>query len=188
MKLTKTQLKDLIIEEYSALLYENKDIVPFDDDARQAIDIMIMERAPELREKILQDFVSSIGRYNRRTNDRDFLKNNMKTLTDKFVGDIIFDYHDGLVGGATLHNLPDFSQDDFEKAHDYIEFHPAVVGVMKEINPIMEFTIKMSQIARNPNSSLKYGISKENAEMLLNILKTDDPMYLIQAYEIGDSL
>jgi hypothetical protein len=188
MKITQKQLKELIIEEYSALLHENENIVPFDDNAKDVIDSMVEERAPELREEILQEFVSSIGRYNRRIDDRNFLKNTLRVLINTFVGDIIFDYHDGIVGGATLHNLPDFSQEDFEKAHDYIEFHPNVEKVMKEINPIMEFTIKMSQIASNPNLSLKYGISRDDGEMLLDILKTDDPAYLIQAYEIMGSL
>ena len=188
MKLTTKQLKILILEEYHDILNESEDVVPFDDNAKKIINDMIEERTPELREKILQELVSSIGRYDRRIEDRDFLKNALKTLIDTFVGDIIFDYHDGIVGGGTLHNLPDFSQEDFERAHDHIEFHPDVGAVMREINPIMEFTIKMSQIARNPDSSLKHGIPKDDAEMLLNILKTDDPMYLLQAFELVGSL
>ena len=188
MKLTTEQLRQIIKEEYSALLHENENIVPFDDNAKDVIDSMVEERTPELREKILQELASSIGRYDRRINDRNFLKNVLRTLIDTFIGDIIFDYHDGIVGGGTLYNLPDFSQEDFERAHDHIEFHPDVEAVMKEINPIMEFTIKMSQIARNPDSSLKHGIPKDDAEMLLNILKTGDPMYLLQAFELEGSL
>ena len=188
MKLTTEQLRQIIKEEHSALLHENNDVVPFDDNAKKIINNMIEERTPELREKILQELVNSIGRYDRRIEDRDFLENVLRTLIDTFIGDIIFDYHDGIVGGGTLHNLPDFSQEDFEMAHDHIEFHPDVEAVMKEINPIMEFTIKMSQIARNPDSSLKHGIPKDDAEMLLNILKTGDPMYLLQAFELAGSL
>ena len=188
MKLTTKQLKALILEEYHGIINEKEDVVPFDDNAKKIINNMIEERTPELREKILQELASSIGRYDRRVNDRNFLENTLRTLIDTFVGDIIFDYHDGIVGGGTLHNLPDFSQEDFEMAHDHIEFHPAVESVIKEINPIMEFTIKMSQIARNPDSSLKHGIPKDDAEMLLNILKTGDPMYLLQAFELAGSL
>ena len=192
MILTTKKLKTLILEEYSALLHENENVVPFDDNAKDAIDSMVEERAPELREEILQEFVSSIARYNlvgvSAIKFRKFLENTLRTLIDKFVGDIIFDYHDQLAGVTTLDDFPDFSQQDFEKAHDYIEFHPNVKRVMKEINPIMEFTIKMSQIASNPNLSLQYGISRDDGEMLLDILKTDDPMYLLQAFELMGGL
>ena len=188
MKITRQKLRQIIKEEYSALLHENENIVPFDDNAKDAIDSMVEERVPELREEILQEFVSSIARYNlvgvSVLNFRKFLENILSALMNKFVGDIIFDYQEQLAGGTTLDNFPDFSQKDFEKAHDYIEFHPNMKKIMKEINPIMEFTIKMSQIASNPNLSLQYGISSDDGEMLLDILKTDDPVYLIQAYEI----
>ena len=35
MKLTTEQLRQIIKEEYSALLHENKDVVPFDDNAKK---------------------------------------------------------------------------------------------------------------------------------------------------------
>ena len=69
MKLTTKQLKALILEEYHDIINEGEDVVPFDDNAKKIINDMIEERTPELREKILQEFAGSIGRYDRRINE-----------------------------------------------------------------------------------------------------------------------
>ena len=191
MKLTTEQLKQIIKEELQYLInegsYLDNDIVPFDDEVKKVMDELIPPRLPKyLSDPFVQVLANNVGRYSQMRSDRQFFEDNLKIKIDEFVGHVVFDYFDTTTpGGLDIMSdfFPDFSGEDFELAHDYIEFHPETQRVVAQLKEMIEFAIKMSEIKRNP-LAVPQGSMQEKVLGLID----SGPGGFMQAFELMASL
>ncbi len=191
MKLTTEQLKQIIKEELGYIVnessYMDNDIVPFNDKVKKVMDELIPPRLPKyLSEPFVQILVNNVGRYSQMRSDRQFFGDNLKIKIDDFVGHVIFDYFDTTTpGGLDIMSdyFPDFSGEDFELAHDYIEFHPETQRVVSQLKEMIEFTIKMSEIKRNSSD-----VPEDSMEGKMFKLFDSGPAGFVQAFELIGSL
>ena len=147
---------------------------------------MIPLQVSTLFDSAIKLFANNIGRYSGRRSDRQFFEDNLKIKVDEFVGHIIFDYFDQYIpGGLDIMSdrFPDFSGDDFELAHDYIEFHPETKRVVAQLKEMIDFAIKMSQFKKNPSAAPQGSMAKKTLDLI-----EAGPNHFVQAFELMGSL